>query len=388
MNSRRQVLTAHYRELLRKAASWAGLVALVGTTLVATPAAAVGTQMGARSATPSTLKGGATNVTYAITFKVSSTNLIKGTKIEICDSPLETTTCAASASANTNSNGASLLTASLTSYTGTACNTNAVAASGGTGPGVSGTSRIFSNATGNSPTSANACTLTIVANNNPSGTNQKYYLRISNWSDVAASATEYDFGAVALETVSDIVASGNVQESMTFCTGTSGANCAGISGSTVAVGTTADNILTNGTPSGAVSLMYIDTNAASGYTITYNAPTLTSGANTIGKPTGTQTMAACASGTTNGDCFGINAAVNTDTGLGASAAPTGGVAPTITGYSTNDAYKFATGTQTFATIAAPTATTTFKVSYAAQAGPTTKTGAYTATFTWVATGNF
>jgi hypothetical protein len=391
MNSKRQILITHYTMLVKKAATWAGLVALMGTTMVATPVGAFGTQMGPRSATPSTLKAAATGVTYTISYKVSSTHVIMGTKIEICDSPLETTTCNASVTGGVNSNGASLATASLTTLTGTACNSNAVAASGGTGPGASGTSRIFSNASGNSPTSANACVLTIGTVTNPTGSAvpQKYYLRISNWSDTAATATEYDFGAVALETVSDITVSANVQEAMTFCTGTSGADCGTIAGTTVAVGTTTDNILTNGTPSGAVSTMYIDTNAASGYTITYNAPTLTSGANTIGNPTGTETMAVCAATPTlNGDCFGINAAVNTATGLTASAAPTGGVVPTITGYNTGDSYKFATGLQTFATIAAPTATTTFKVSYAAMAGPTTKTGAYSAIFTWVATGNF
>jgi hypothetical protein len=394
MNSRRQILISHYATLLKKAASWAGLVALMGTTLVATPAGAAGAQLGARSATPTTLKNGAT-ATYAVKYTASATNsaqAIRAIKLEICDSPLETTACAASGTASTNSNGASLGAATFVSDTGTGCNTNAYAASGGGGASTSGTSRLYTNATGNTPGSSQSCVLTTGAVVNPSGVGQKYYLRISTWNDAAATTTELDFGAVALETVNDIVVTANVQESLTFCTGTTTpGTCATLSGTSVKVGTTTDNILTNGTPSGGISYMHIDTNASSGYSITYNAPTLTSGANVIGNPTGTQTMAACAATPTpNNDCFGINTAVsNTATGLGSSAAPSGGVAPTCTGYTTADQYKFTAGSATtFCTAAAPTATTTYTVSYAAMAGPTTKTGAYSATFTWFATGNF
>lgn len=383
MSSRRQILLAHYARLLKKAAAWSGMLALMSTMFVAVPASAAG-QITTRSTTPSTSVAGAT-ATYTTAFTLATSGQTVGAfKLEICDSPLSTTACA-----NTgNSSGATFTGATFGSVTCAACGGTAFA--GGTFSGNSATVTHTAAAVTGTPS------VTIVINNvtNPSAANKTYYVRVSSYSDTAATTPAYpgtDFGAMALSTTTAVVVSANVQESLTFCTGTSGANCAGISGSTVSIGTTADNILTSGTPSGGLSLMYVDTNAASGYAITYTSATgFVSGANTV-QAANNQTMATCASGAPNGDCFGINAAVNTATGLGTSAAPSGGTAPTMSaGYGTNDTYKFVGNgsAQPFSSVAGPTTTTTYKVSYAAQAGPTTKPGSYSATFVWIATGTF
>ena len=388
MKSRREVLKAHYSHLLRNVATKAAVVAIMLTTLVLPTTSQAAAQITARSTTLSSSVGAATS-SYSTTFTLAtSAQTIGAFKLEICDSPLATTACA-----NTgNSLGATFTGATFGS---TVC--------GGTNPGTcNGTAFAGGTFSGNSATvthtaiaSTGTPVVTIVINGvtNPTAVNKSFYVRVSSYSDTGATTPAYpgaDFGAMALSTTAALSVKANVQESLTFCTGTSGASCATITGTTVNIGTTADNILTNGTPSGGVSLMYVDTNATSGYSITYTTATnLVSGANTI-QSAAAQTMATCAGGAPNGDCFGVNLAVNTATGLASSAAPTGGTAPTVNaGYATNDSYKFVSGSaQQVASLASPTTTTTIKASYAAQAGPTTKPGAYSTTFTWIATGTF
>ncbi len=383
MKSRREVLIAHYSQLLRKVATRATVVALALTTLALPITSQAAAQITSRSTTLSSSVGAASS-TYTTTFTLATAAQTLGSfKVEICDSPLGGIACANAG----NSAGATFGTASLGSVTCAVCNGAAFTA----GAHVGNSAIVTHAATAVTGTP----TVTIVWNTvtNPTAPNKSFYVRVSSYTDIAATAPAYpgtDFGAMALSTTSALAVSANVQESLTFCTGTSGANCAAITGTTVGVGTTADNILTSGTPSGGVSLMYVDTNANSGYAITYTTATnFVSGANTIASAA-TQTMSACATGAPNNDCFGINLAVNTATGLGTSAAPTGGTAPTLSsGYGTGDSYKFVSGSaQQVATLAGPTTTTTYKVSYAAQAGPTTKPGAYSATFVWIATGTF
>src|SRR4051812_18316640 len=120
MGSRKQILIDHYSRLLRKGTAWAGLLALLGTMFVSAPASALGAQMGARSATVTTLKAGAT-ASYVINFTPSSTNsgtAIKSIQVEICDSPLESVSCAGTGS----SSGADASSATLSAtLSGTGC---------------------------------------------------------------------------------------------------------------------------------------------------------------------------------------------------------------------------------------------------------------------------
>ena len=387
MKNRREVLIAHYSHLLRTVATKAAVIAMVLTSLIIPTASQAAGQITTRSTLLSNSAGGGTS-SYTATFTLaSSAQTIGAFKLEICDSPLSTTTCA-----NTgNSLGATFTGATFGSTTCGGANPgscNGTAFAGGTFSGNAATVTHTAIAATATPT------VVIVVNGvtNPTAPNKSFYVRISSYNNTAATTPTggTDFGATAVSTTAALAVSANVQESLTFCTGTSGANCAAITGTTVNVGTTTDNILTNGTPSGGVSLMYVDTNASSGYSITYTTATnFVSGANTI-QSAASQPMATCASGSANGDCFGVNLAANTATGLATSAAPTGGTVPSVNaGYATADSYRFVSGSaQQVATTAGPTSTTTIKASYAAQAGPTTKPGAYSTTFTWIATGTF
>ena len=89
---------------------------------------------------------------------------------------------------------------------------------------------------------------------------------------------------MAVSTTQSLTVAANVQESLEFCVGTvsAPANCAAESGSTVNIGTGADNVLSASAPSGAISTMIADTNASTGYSITYFAGNLSSASDTIG----------------------------------------------------------------------------------------------------------
>src|SRR4051812_20987820 len=117
----------------------------VGIPMVAM-AATPGTQMGARSVTPDSSKAGDT-ASYSVSFKPGTgISNLGAIKVEICDSPLETTACAASASANTNSNGASLAGISVASAAfGGVTVTDSFSKGATTGPGTTGTSVMLVN---------------------------------------------------------------------------------------------------------------------------------------------------------------------------------------------------------------------------------------------------
>lgn len=132
---------------------------------------------------------------------------------------------------------------------------------------------------------------------------------------------------------------------------------------------------------GTANTLQAATNGVSGYTITYNGSTLTSGASTI-DAMGTRTTSA-----TNTEQFGINLRDNATPNTGAN--PSGGTGAPASNYNTVDEYYFAADTTTtLASASAATTTTTYTVSYIANVSQTTEAGAYSTTITYIATGNF
>lgn len=376
---------AHYRMLLRKFATWSGLAALMASLFVAMPASALGNQLGPRSVTPSTLKSSTASVSYAVTFKVSATSsggTVGSVKFEICDSPLESVSCAASATANTNSKGADLTGASFTSLTGTACTGGTWVANGaGTGPGTSGTSFQFKNTgTAINPTSANACTFTMGGVRNPDGNNQHFYLRLTTYSDTN-NTTEVDFGGFALQTAQDLSVQAYVQESLTFCVGaTATANCASVGSGTIDLGTGSGcDILSTSNVCTGTSEMRASTNANSGYSITYNGTTFAGPSDTI---------------TAIGSTPAASSPGTKQFGLAGTAKSGGSGAWNTTGtnydFGANGGdYAYVTGSpQVIAAASAATAETDYTVTYAANVDNTTKPGKYTATINYVCTGLF
>lgn len=184
-----------------------------------------------------------------------------------------------------------------------------------------------------------------------------------------------DEGFVTVQILDDdqVVVTGMVSQSLTFA----------ISDNTIAFGSlTAANARfaggaagTDGPTSGSAHSLSIGTNAPSGYNITYNGTTLTSGANTIAAATvtgdedGTPGTAQFAIGfTTNGDATIVSAYRQ--------------VTP-------NFNYSFVPSTTTtIVSESAPTATETISAFYLANISSLTKSGVYTSTITYTATANF
>jgi hypothetical protein len=123
--------------------------------------------------------------------------------------------------------------------------------------------------------------------------------------------------------------------------------------------------------------MTASSNAPSGYTITYNGPTLTSGANTI-----------AASGTTITNSATGSAGVNQ---FALSLSSSGGASITSTyNQSTGSGnWKFVNNTtSTIATTSGVTSSETYSVRYIANVASGTPAGNYTANIGYVITGNF
>jgi hypothetical protein len=251
-------------------------------------------------------------------------------------------------------------------------------------------------------TSGTSYTIQLTGIVNPNTANYQYYTRISTYSDDASSgatpSTLVDFGGEAVSTGTEISVNANVQESINFTVGQTGA-CGSISGSTVNIGNNpgTDNVLSASSATAGTSVMCINTNAGSGYVISYVSNSshnnaFTNGTYDIADNSSGSTFT---SGTSGGaDFFGLNLRANT----GASGGPTagadfsGGVTPTSygTGYGTANTYGFVRGTQTtlVSETTGATANTLYTVTYAAQAGTSTAVGAYQVKLNYIATGTY
>src|SRR5665213_1506533 len=118
---------------------------------------------------------------------------------------------------------------------------------------------------------------------NPSAANTAFYVRISTFTSTDTTGTAIDTGNVAAATANPIVLSGIMPESLIFCTGATIGTASGIPDCTTATsGTISFTTLFSPTAtSTATSQMAASTNAGTGYNITINGTTLTSGSNTI-----------------------------------------------------------------------------------------------------------
>jgi hypothetical protein len=142
---------------------------------------------------------------------------------------------------------------------------------------------------------------------NPSATNYTFFVRITTYVSEDATGSPVDTGSVAASTSTQIVLTGTMPESLIFCTGATITTTGGIPDCTTA---TAGNITFNQlfSPSdtaSAASQLAASTNALSGYNITVDGPTLTSGSNTI------PAIPSASTSTKGTGQFGMNLRLNT-----------------------------------------------------------------------------
>ena len=231
---------------------------------------------------------------------------------------------------------------------------------------------------------------------NPTSVNgETFFVRIASFASITATGSPIDNGTVAAATNRSIDLTGTMPESLVFCAGATVTTTGGIPDcSTITTGAVAFNQLFSPTDTAtATSQMAASTNAGSGYAITVNGPTLTSGSNTI-TAIGTSTT-----GVHGQSQFGLNLKLNTTatstTAVGAEVAVasngTNYRGQAITGYNIVDNFKF-TSTDTVANSAQGGAggsdAQIFTASYIVNVPGSQPAGTYTTTLTYICTPTF
>lgn len=218
-----------------------------------------------------------------------------------------------------------------------------------------------------------------------------FYVRISTWAESTPGTTQVDTGVVAASTAEQIDLSGIMPESLVFCVGATVSKTGGVPDCTTATaGDVSFNQLFSPTATAsATSQMAASTNAGTGYVISVNGPTLTSGANTIDAMTA---QGASVLGTSQ---FGMNLMLNTTPAVGAEVDPvsdaTDWKGQATTGYEIADQYKFNTG-DTVADSANGGAGATnaqiFTSSYIVNVEGKQAAGTYVSTLTYICTATY
>lgn len=231
---------------------------------------------------------------------------------------------------------------------------------------------------------------------NPTSVNgETFFVRISTFASINATGSAIDTGTVAAATNRGIDLSGTMPESLVFCAGATMTTTGGVPDcSTITTGAVAFNQLFSPTDTAtATSQMAASTNAGSGYSITVNGPTLTSGSNTV------SAMTSATTGVHGQSQFGLNLKLNTTAtstvAVGAEVAvPSNGTnyrGQAVAGYNTPDTFKFNT-TDAVANSASGGAggsdAQIFTVAYIVNVPGSQPAGTYTTTLTYICTPTF
>lgn len=289
------------------------------------------------------------STSYAFTFTVPSATVVKSASF---------TACTTASGACTTPSGFSITGSSLTAQpTGLGSGTGWTASTA-----TAGSLRILNATNATAPSGSQAVSFSAVTNQ--SAANATFFVRMTTYSD-AAWTTPIDTGTVAASTAGQITVTASIDESVTFT----------LAAATVPLGT----LTTSATGTGTSS-MTASTNAASGYSVTVNGTTLTSGLNTIAA------LATPTASALNTPQFGINLMANTTPAVG-TAASGSGTGTAAAGYGTTNQFKFVTG-DTVASATAPTNSNTFTTSYIANVNGSAAAGSYATQLTYIATANY
>jgi hypothetical protein len=344
------------KQIFKKSTYVVAILALAIVPLVQTTQAAAAQITGRKAVLGSSAASAST--TYAVTFTVPTTaTIVKSVSVVPC------TTASGACTTPSGWSGTSV-TSSQPSSAGLGDST------GWTTTDSTATQlRLSKTANATTPTAATPVTVTFSAVTNPSATNTTFYLRISTYSD-ATWTTSIDTGTVAVSTAGQITVNATVDETLTFT----------LAASTV---TLSPSSITTTVASTGTSTMTASTNATNGYSITYQAP------NSL-QPVGGTPLPSYANSTSSPGTagFGINLVSNTTPAVGSSVSGAG-TGTAAAGYNTANQYSFVAASPTqIASVAVPSNTNTYTVSYVANISPITPAGAYSTVFTYVATPNF
>jgi len=315
--------------------------------------------------------------TYAFNFTVPSSTVLQSASFTAC------TTASGTCTTPTGFvNSSSTLTAQPT---------NLGDASGWTvNTATAGSLRLSKSGNVAAPTGAQTVSFSSVAN--PDAINTTFFIRITTYSD-AAWATPVDTGTVTASTARAIALDGTMPESLIFCTAATISTTSSVPDCTTATvgAVTFNQLFSPATTASATSQMAASTNAGSGYAITVNGATLTSGGNTI------TALSSPTASTLGISQFGMNLAVNTTPAVGTAVTPAANATnfkgrPFPTGgYETANSFKFVSGNTVADSAdggAGGTDAQIFTVSYIANVPGSQPAGTYTTTLTYICTPTF
>jgi hypothetical protein len=211
---------------------------------------------------------------------------------------------------------------------------------------------------------------------NPSS-QDTFYLRLYVFPTTDASGTETQNGGVALATNNAVTVSAEVPPYLNFCTGITIVNqdCSTASGYSINFGNLSDL-----QPRSGSSQFTAGTNAQSGYTVTVNGPTLTSGNNVI------PSMGSPAPSLNGTSQFGINLRANATPPVGTD--PVGSGFGAITNaYDQANRFSYSDGA-TLVSSPSNTENQTFTISYMTNVSKDQAAGVYVTTLTFICLANF
>jgi hypothetical protein len=228
--------------------------------------------------------------------------------------------------------------------------------------------------------------------------NCTFFVRITTYASTDTTGGVFDSGVVTASTAQQITLTGTMPESLVFCTGGTIGLTAGVPDcATATSGAISFNQLFSPTDTATTtSQMAASTNAGSGYVITVNGSTLSSGSNQI---TGMTTNAGGDLGVRGISQFGLNLKANTTTtsnpAVGIEVAPAANNAnyrgEALTGYASVDHFRFQTGNSV-----ADSANLTpggtdaqiYTIAYIVNVPGSQPAGTYTTTLTYICTPTF
>jgi hypothetical protein len=233
-------------------------------------------------------------------------------------------------------------------------------------------------------------------------TARTFFVRISTYNSLDGTGTPIDTGTVAAATSTQIVLTGTMPESLVFCAGKTVTTTSGVPDcSTVTTGLIDFDRLFSPTDTAlSTSQMAASTNAGTGYAITVNGPTLTSGSNTIaGLATPTTSQFGNAQFGTNvvlNDGTTVNAGPNMTTmptGYAPSADPALANNATrhahpLTGYDANGLFTFNSGNAVADSNSLGSDAQIYTNSYIVNVPGSQPAGTYSTTLTYICTATF
>jgi len=211
---------------------------------------------------------------------------------------------------------------------------------------------------------------------NPSTPQETNYVRLGNFASNDATGPRIDEGGIAFSTADEFDINLYVPPYLSFCAGKTitGLNCSTVSGNRINFG-----VLNSGETKSDTSKFVVTTNAALGYNVTVNGPTMTSGVNTIKNISGTATSVLGA------EQFGMNLRSNSSPAVGAN--PTGLVTGgAAAGYNTVNQFQYNSG-DVVASSNSPDATN-YTATYIVNVPANQVPGIYTTTLTYIAFASF